>query len=156
MHPQFREFHSAQVASAELPIAPGTMPAAATTVLRRAFSFVWLERPRRVLLALTTVWVLHLFDLCFTMRESQELHFVELNPIAAKLLAGPEHWIISYKFALVTLGSAILLLLRRHSITELASWFLAAVSVYVAARWYVYFQCLIDDRYSPFVAIGGP
>lgn len=154
MHPRLGEFRSVPVASAELAVAAGSTREVAA--LRRAFSFVWLERPRRVLLALTAVWVLHLFDLCFTMRESQELHFVELNPIAARLLSGPEHWIISYKFALVTLGSAILLLLRRHSITELASWFLAAVSVYVAARWYVYFQCLIDDRYSPFVAIGGP
>lgn len=116
-----------------------------------AVAFAWLTRTRRVLLALLSVWVLNVFDLCFTLRESQYQHFIELNPIAAHLLGGPDHWVIIYKLALLLVGSTILLALRQHSVAELASWFLMAVSVYVGTRWYVYFQCLVDDKYSPFV-----
>lgn len=130
-----------EVASAM--IAPAPTPA--------VVPFRWLSRSRRILLALAAVWVLNIFDLCFTMREARESHFVELNPIAAHLLGQPEHWLITYKCALLLAGSSILLLLRRYSVTELASWFLMAVSVYVGARWYVYFECLVDDRYSSFI-----
>lgn len=114
----------------------------------------WFNRPRRVLLTLAAVWVIAVFDLGYTLAESGTQDFFELNPLAARLLGGSMHSIIAYKFGLLGFGTLILLALRRHVITELACWFLFVSKLYVAVRWYSYFDCLLHDYVNPLV-VGG-
>jgi len=118
----------------------------------RRFFGGWLNRPRRVLLTLAAVWVVAIFDLGFTLGQAGTVDFAEMNPLAARLLGGPEQLIIAYKFGLLTLGTAILLWLRRHGIAELACWFLFASKVYLAVRWYSYFDCLLHGYVNPLIA----
>jgi hypothetical protein len=104
----------------------------------------WLNRPRRVLLTLAAIWVVAIFDLGYTIAESSTLDFQEMNPVAAHLLRGPPTAIIAYKFGLLGLGTTILLVLRRKLIAELACWLLFAFKIYLAARWYLYFDSLLQ------------
>lgn len=128
------------------------VPAAASrakrTLRNRAWHWVrfpWLNRSRRVLFALASVWIIATFDLAFTTTEFGSHTFVELNPIAAKLLHGSETVVYAYKFGLLGVGTLILLLVRRHFVAELASWFLFAAMFYVAVRWFAYFDFVIND-----------
>ncbi len=105
----------------------------------------WFNRSRRVLLTLAAVWVIAVFDLGYTLAESGTADFTELNPVAAKLLNGPPTAVIAYKFALLSVGTLILLALRRHAIAELACWFLFVAELYVAVRWYGYFDYLLES-----------
>lgn len=110
---------------------------------------MWLNRSRRVLLTLAIVWVISIFDLGFTLAEWGTPDFVESNPLAVSLLKGPSWAVGAFKFGLLTVGTAILLLLRRHSVAELACWFLLATKLYVAVRWFAYFDCLVRDHVNP-------
>ncbi len=100
------------------------------------------RRGRRVVLLLAAVWLLNGFDLTFTLIANAHGRFLEMNPVAAVLLSGPALAVVIYKAALVAFGTAILLWVRRHSISELACWFLLATNVYVAVRWSLYFDYL--------------
>jgi hypothetical protein len=100
------------------------------------------SRTRRVVFLILAVLVLNGFDLFFTLLASAHGHFVEMNPVAARLLSGPQLVVIAYKAGLVLAGCSILLALRRHAVAELACWFLLAANVYVAARWSLYYQYL--------------
>jgi hypothetical protein len=99
----------------------------------------WLTRPRRILLILTLVWVLHMLDLRFTLLESLKTHFVELNPVAARLLDWSMGAVVAYKLGLLGAGTAILLILRRHEFAERGTWFLFVVHLYLAVRWHMYY-----------------
>lgn len=105
------------------------------------FLATWPPRELRVLIVLSVVWVLNLFDLSYTLLEADGKHFRELNPVAAYLLDHP-HALVLYKFSLVTIGSVILLTHRRLRIVEVSSLFVLAAYVYVAVRWTVYFADL--------------
>ena len=99
-----------------------------------------LQRAHRVLLLLVVIWGLNAFDLGFTLHQAPSLHFVEMNPLAARLLDAPPAALFTYKFSLVGAGTVILVSLRRHTVSELACWFLLAAYFYVAARWFVYYE----------------
>ena len=99
-----------------------------------------LRRPQRVLLLLLGVWVLSAFDLGFTLHQARKHHFVEMNPLAARLLHGSPLTLVAYKFALLGAGTLILFCVRRHAVAELACWFLLAACFYVGVRWYVYYE----------------
>lgn len=103
-------------------------------------------RPRRILLILALVWVSSIFDLGFTLAESAQGHFVEMNPIAAHLLGGPAYRLVLYKFALIGTGSLILLWLRRTAAAEWGCWFLLAAHAYLGVRWWMYYECLLDGN----------
>lgn len=104
-----------------------------------------LVRSRRVLWVLAAVWVLNGFDLGFTMVAHAAGHFTELNPIAADLLTQPWYYLTIFKFVCLAVGTIILLILARHKVAELGSWLLLAAYVFVAARWYDYFNGMLDD-----------
>ncbi len=104
-----------------------------------------LTRPRRVLWVLAAVWVLNIFDLGFTMIAHVHGNFTELNPIAAGMLSGPWYHVAAFKFVTLGVGTIILLMLARHKVAELGSWLLLAAYVLVAARWYHYFDGMLDD-----------
>ena len=109
----------------------------------------WLNRPRRILLTLAAVWVVAVFDLGYTLAEWGTADFVESNPVAAKVLSQSVRSVFLFKFGLLGAGSLILLLLRRHPVAELGCWFLFAAMLYVAVRWYGYFDCLLHDYVNP-------
>lgn len=103
-----------------------------------------LRRSQRALLLLLAVWWLNVFDLGFTLHQARSEHFVEKNPLAARLLDAPPAALFVYKFSLLTVGTVILVILRRHAVAELACWFLLAAYFYVAVRWFVYYERLAD------------
>ncbi len=105
----------------------------------------YLNRSRRVLLTLAGVWVVGVFDLGFTLSEWGSQHFIESNPLAAHLLHGPESFVMAFKFGLLGFGTIIMLTIRKHAVAELACWFMLTCQVYVAARWYAYFNCVLND-----------
>lgn len=133
-------------------------PIAAVPALRPVAALettAWLNRPRRMLLALALIWILSFFDLGFTLAESVSGHFVEMNPVAAVLLDEPAYVLTAYKVSLLGLGTTILLSLRRHSVAELGCWFLLSTYFYVAVRWYTYYGCLSGGADNLFVMAPG-
>lgn len=98
-----------------------------------------LHRPVRVLLLLLGVWVLSTFDLGFTLHQAKAHCFVELNPLAARLLHAPPYALVLYKFVLLAPGTLILICVRRHAVAELGCWLLLAAYFYVAVRWFTYY-----------------
>jgi hypothetical protein len=114
----------------------------------------WLNRPRRILLTLSVIWIVAIFDLGFTLSEFGTSHFVEMNPLASSLLGGSANGIIAYKFGLLSFGTFILLCLRRHAVAEMACWFLLATKFYLAVRWFCYFDCLISGYSNPLIEVG--
>lgn len=143
----------------QLPPAPAVFPTEAPTVESNfradplpspessvpALAAGRLSRHGRVCLLLGGVWLLNGFDLAFTIVAYAHGSFTELNPLAASLLGGPWYLIALYKFVLLVSGTIILWKVARHSVAELASWFLLATYTYVAVRWYVYFYCMTAD-----------
>ena len=102
----------------------------------------WLAaRPVRVTLLLGAVWLLNGFDLIFTLVACRLGCFIELNPIAARVL-GDDNFagIIIFKCALVGCGSAILYWFRGYRVTELSCWLLACVYSGLAVRWHRYYE----------------
>ena len=120
---------------------------------RRSLRGYRLTRTRRVLWVLAAVWVLNMFDLGFTIVAHVYGHFTELNPIAASMLSGPWYHLATFKFVTLAAGTIILLMLARHKVAELGSWLLLATYVFVAARWYRYFDDMLDD---PLIALLRP
>lgn len=102
--------------------------------------FNWLNRPRRVLLALAAIWIINVFDLGYTLQESLSSCFVELNPLAARLIGASPATLIAYKTLLIVGSSTILLLHRRQRVTELACWLLLSVYLCVAGCWQTYYE----------------
>ncbi|MFH1746041.1 MAG: DUF5658 family protein [Planctomycetota bacterium] len=105
-------------------------------------AFRWLTRPRRIAVLMISIWVLSAADLAFTLQEADSLYFTEMNPIAARLLDSPAHALVLYKLTLLMTGTVILTFLWRHTVAELACWFLLASCFYVAVRWYAYYEGL--------------
>jgi hypothetical protein len=103
-------------------------------------SFRWLTRSRRVLLTLAAVWVINLLDLGYTLLESINSGFIELNPLAARLIGQSASALVGYKLALLLVSSTILLICRRHRVAELSCWLLMAVYLYVAICWCCYYE----------------
>lgn len=114
--------------------APVIAPAEATIAPQRYFA-----RSRRVLYVLAAVWVLNVFDLQYTLIESPHQHFVEMNPVAARLLDRPPVFLVTYKTALVLVGSVILLKLRRYGAAEVGCWCVLAAYAMVALCWQQYY-----------------
>ncbi len=116
-------------------------------------AFSWLVRPRRVLLLLGAIWLLNAFDLAYTLGESERRTFREMNPLAAQLVKAPPAHLITYKSALVAVGSGLLLALRRERVAELACWFVLAVYCAVAIRWWIYFEHMLEAVVDPAVNV---
>lgn len=115
--------------------------------------FRWLIRPRRVLLLLAAIWVLNVFDLGYTLLESTRHQFVEMNPVAARLIDAPPSALVTYKATLVVIGSVLLLIFSWHSTAEWACWFLLATYLYVGIRWTLYYSDLHHELVGPMMGI---
>lgn len=100
------------------------------------------SRPRRVLLLLSVLWILNVFDLGCTVLAHVQGALNELNPLARLLLPYGAVGLTLYKLAAVGTGSFMLWRWRGHPLTEVAVWFLIAVYVVVALRWHHLFLLL--------------
>lgn len=125
-----------------------------TAVAARPRLLLRLNRERRILLILAFTWVMHAFDLGFTILESDSGRFTEINPIAAKILHD-ERLLTIYKFSLLTIGTSIILALRRWHIAELGGWLMLASSLYVSVRWYCYYVSAATGIENPFIVSYG-
>lgn len=119
----------------------------------RWYHFRWLTRPRRVLLTLAAVWVINVFDLGYTLLESLTATFIEMNPVAARLIAASPLVLVAYKVALILISSTILLIHRRKRLTELACWLLLAVYIGVAGCWRTYYDHRLASLDDPAVNV---
>ena len=127
----------------------GSVRSALVRTARAVVDF--LSRPRRVIGLLLIIWTLNIADLGFTIQESDQRLFLELNPVAANMLKCPPIVLIAYKVTLVLVASAILIRLRRHRVVELSCWFLLAVYGYVGIRWNIYYGDLAIAMSDPAV-----
>lgn len=107
----------------------------------------WFSRPRRIFLALLVVFIMHMFDLRFTLLEHAKGEFVELNPFAAALLGKSVYAVAAYKILLLGAGGAIIWSLRKHSIAESGSYLLVAACMYLTVRWHLYFGIAPEEAF---------
>lgn len=97
---------------------------------------VQITRPVRVALLLGLLALLNGFDLGFTLLADRYGRLMELNPVAACVVAD-DHWLplAAYKLALVTFGMGVLWRLRGRVLAEWAAWGLVMAYVGVLWRW---------------------
>lgn len=115
--------------------------------------FRWLTRARRILLALAGVWMINALDLGYTLLESLNSGFIELNPVAARLIGGSAATLVGYKLGLLLVSSTILLIYRRHRVAELGCWLLLAVYLHVAICWWCYYEHRLTSFDDPAVNV---
>jgi hypothetical protein len=106
-----------------------------------------------VLLVLAAVWVINIFDLGYTLAESLYSGFVEMNPVAARLIGASPVVLVGYKTALLAISSTILLIYRRYRVAELGCWFLLAVYVHVGVCWWLYYEHRLASLEDPAVNV---
>ncbi len=109
----------------------------------------WPTRGSRVVLLMVVICLLNYVDLGLTLIEARNHLFIELNPLASRLIQHPPPVLIAYKVVLVLVGGAILIALRNHRITEWACWLLFSAYGFVALRWAVYYSHLLETFNDP-------
>jgi hypothetical protein len=146
--------------SAETIALPASTPSGRS--VRVAGRAAWMTRLRahRVLLLLIGLWIINAFDLVLTVIAQANGLLVEINPIAARVLPFGYLAIVVYKTALVAIGSAALLSIRRRPIAEVTAAVMLAVYSLVAFQWKLCFE-LYDLTHSSTIgsadltAVGG-
>ena len=99
------------------------------------------SRPRRVVWLLVLLWMLNIFDLTYTILAYRIGDFEEMNPIASQMLQ--QSWmLIAFKLTGISLGTLILLMLRRHRLAELVSWLICLVYTALAFSWMTYYSLM--------------
>lgn len=93
------------------------------------------HRSRRVCWLLIGLWIVNLFDLIMTVLAHQHRLLDESNPIAARILPLGPAMLMTYKIALVAIGTVGLYIFRHKFIAEFASGALLLIYVFVAIRW---------------------
>jgi hypothetical protein len=106
------------------------------------------NRPRRILLLLTAVWIVQGFDLGFTLVAYQSGTFAELNPAGGWLLQRGPVAVIVFKASLVLLASVILWCGRTRLLSECLLWLVAAACVGLALRWHDYFTFFHENEHD--------
>jgi hypothetical protein len=92
-------------------------------------------RPARMLLLISALWLVNLFDVNLTILAHRQGLLEEANPLALRVLSlGPEALVI-YKIVLVAIGTGMLWLVRRHRLAEVTAWGMLAAYVFVAIHW---------------------
>ena len=94
----------------------------------------------RLLWLLLGMWVIHLFDLGFTLLAREQGLLVELNPLAARLLPYGDGGITAYKLFLLVIGTYILWSQRRLPTTEKIAWAYAIVCVGLSLWWHLLYS----------------
>ena len=98
-------------------------------------------RTRRVILALVIIWLLNIFDLCFTVLAHQAGDFVEAN-ILASFFIGNTNALILFKLSALVLATSIFLTFRRRFITELSCWTICIIYLALSFIWVGYYTLI--------------
>lgn len=93
------------------------------------------HRSRRVCWLLIGLWIVNIFDLIMTVLAHQHRLLDESNPIAARILPFGPGMLMTYKIALVSIGTIGLYVFRHKFIAEFASGVLLLIYALVAIRW---------------------
>lgn len=81
--------------------------------------------------------VLNLFDLACTLLAVQSGGFWEINPLAHRMM-GNLTAVAVWKIGLVGVGAAMLVVLRRYRLTQIASWWTCVFYTVLMLRWATY------------------
>ncbi len=92
-----------------------------------------------MIILVISVAILNLCDLVFTLRAVEIGYFRELNPIAAHFIHHAGH-LTTFKCSVLAMASTVLLLFRRHLLTEIGCWVLLAVYSSLSVIWWMYFS----------------
>ncbi|MBS3733582.1 MAG: hypothetical protein KGY99_01505 [Phycisphaerae bacterium] len=101
-------------------------------------------RSGRVILLVMCLVLMNVFDLVLTLMahayflSATQERFIEANPIARSLLTHPER-LIAFKLILAGSAAAILIVLRRRRIAEIACWALCGVYAALSVIWFLYY-----------------
>lgn len=94
------------------------------------------SRTRRTVELLTVLWILAMADLFFTLWAHLFTPFVELNPLASRMLHNQYLLLlIATKVGLTAMGTAIFWGLRKHRRAEIGLWLVVLVYVALTFRW---------------------
>jgi hypothetical protein len=133
--------------SAETTALPASTPPGRSVLVAGRAAWMSRLRSHRVLLLLIGLWIINAFDLVLTGIAHSNGLLVESNPIAARVVPLGYLAIVVYKTALVAVGSAALLSIRRRPIAEVTAAALLAVYALVAFQWKLCFE-LYDLTHS--------
>jgi hypothetical protein len=104
------------------------------------------RRARRVVILLTTVFLLGLGDLYATITHATTVGMIEVNPIGAYLLnADSIPGLILFKLGTMGIGVGLLLRVRHKLQSELSSWLILAVMVALTLHWANYNEAVAKD-----------
>lgn len=95
------------------------------------------HRDLRTAVLIAAVLVFNAFDWGFTQSQLDRGDFIESNPIAARFVNAPGG-LAAYKTLLAGAGLAVLFVLRRHGVSEVGAWTLAAAYAGLMVWWQVY------------------
>ena len=94
------------------------------------------DRERRLFWLLIGVWIIHLFDLGFTLLAYEQRVLIEMNPLAARVLPLGSTALVVYKLTLLVFGTGILWWFRRDPFAERCAWAYAIVCVALCLCWH--------------------
>jgi hypothetical protein len=80
------------------------------------------------------VALLSLFDLALTLLAHQAGGFLELNPLSDRLLGDSFHFVL-FKVTTLSVACLILVMIRKHRLAQMASWWLCLVCTVLTFRW---------------------
>lgn len=95
------------------------------------------EGRRRVFYLVGLLMAMNVFDLVCTLLAVSGGGFTELNPIVERHLASPAV-VAAFKLGVVAAAVALLISLRRHRVTQVATWWVCVVYAIVTLRWATY------------------
>jgi hypothetical protein len=94
------------------------------------------SRSRRVAELLIVLWTIGLTDLWLTLWAHRHTAFVELNPIAARMLSTDATGaLVAFKLTCMLVATLALWLARHTRRCELAAWGMAAIYFALLLRW---------------------
>lgn len=104
--------------------------------MQSAGRFFSSPRERRFWEGLFLLWTLSMFDLIFTLWAHRFTPFIEINPLASRLLGqGLLGGVVGLKFGMMLIGSLLFWHARKSPRTELAIWGLVFVFTLLMIRW---------------------
>jgi len=95
-------------------------------------------REKRIFVLLVLIWVIGMFDLIFTGTAQFIGGFEEANPIARNFVDTP--WkMIFFKLSLMVTASYVIWITNHKFLTEILTWFVAAIYIGLAFEWNAYY-----------------
>jgi hypothetical protein len=96
-------------------------------------------RARRVVILILGLWMINIGDLLLTICARDIGGFHEANPLAAPLIACTPA-LVAFKLSLLSASSLIMLVYRRHVLTEIGCWVLLTAYTGLCFIWMQYYS----------------